>query len=105
MTLCEDYKPIGRLAPSPTGFLHIGNIRSFLLAWLDIRSRNGVLKLRIEDLDRARISFQRTPDLLDDLAWLGIDFDDNLVVQSERFPLYKEALQLLLNKGLAYPCT
>lgn len=105
MTPCDKYKPVGRLAPSPTGFLHIGNIRSFLLGWLDIRSRNGVLKLRVEDLDKARISFQRTQDLVDDLAWLGIDFDDEIVVQSERFPIYEDAIKTLLKKGFAYPCT
>ena len=67
---------VGRLAPSPTGALHLGNARSFLLAWLSIRSRNGRLIVRMEDLDHPKVKPWATKAALDDLHWLGLDWDD-----------------------------
>jgi glutamyl-tRNA synthetase len=96
---------VGRLAPSPTGALHLGNIRSFLLAWLDIRSRNGTLLLRIEDLDGPRIKRGSAEQLLADLAWLGLDYDEQIVFQSERGHHYQAALDLLIEQQNVYPCT
>jgi glutamyl-tRNA synthetase len=96
--------PIGRLAPSPTGVIHLGNIRSFLLAWLDIRSRNGTLLLRVEDLDSPRVKKGSAAQLIADLEWLGLDYDSEIVFQSQRSTLYEEALQKLIGQGNVYPC-
>lgn len=95
----------GRLAPSPTGVLHLGNARSFLLAWLDARARGGEILLRVEDLDGPRIRPGAEAAALEDLRWLGLDWDGEPVRQSERAPLYARALERLAAEGLAYPCT
>lgn len=95
---------VGRLAPSPTGVLHLGNARSFLLAWLSVRSRQGVLKLRIEDIDGPRVKPGAEEQALEDLSWLGLDHDGDIIRQSERLPLYREAVDSLLGSGKAYPC-
>ena len=94
---------IGRLAPSPTGVMHLGNIRSFLLAWLDIRTRNGTLLLRVEDLDSPRVKKGSAAQLITDLEWLGLDYDSEIVFQSQRSTLYEEALQQLIRQGDVYP--
>lgn len=104
--------PVGRLAPSPTGALHLGNARSFLLAWLSVRSRGGRLVLRIEDLDHPKVKPGAAAAALEDLRWLGLDWDEGPdvggphgpYVQTERRPLYREALGKLRAAGLAYPC-
>ena len=96
--------PRGRLAPSPTGALHLGNARSFLLAWLDIRSRGGRVILRMEDLDGPRVKAGAAEQACQDLAWLGLDWDEGPLVQSGRLPLHEEALARLTEKKLAYPC-
>ena len=104
--------PRGRLAPSPTGALHLGNARSFLLAWLSVRSRGGSLVLRIEDLDHPKVKPGAASQVLEDLRWLGLDWDEGPdaggpcgpYVQSMRRPLYREALAKLRAAGLAYPC-
>jgi len=95
---------VGRFAPSPTGVLHLGNARSFLLAWLSIRSQGGTLLMRIEDLDGPRIRRGAEQACLEDLLWLGLDWDGPIVRQSERAPAYREALEVLLASGMAYPC-
>ncbi len=95
---------VGRLAPSPTGALHLGNARTFLLAWLSVRSRGGTLLLRLEDIDGPRIKPAAAAATLADLAWLGLDWDGAVVVQSERLPHYRAAAARLLAAGLAYPC-
>ncbi len=95
---------MGRLAPSPTGALHLGNARTFLLAWLSIRSRGGTLLLRIEDIDGPRVKTGAMEQTLDDLRWLGLDWDGQPVLQSERLEHYAEAAQRLVAHGLAYPC-
>ena len=102
----------GRYAPSPTGALHLGNARTALLAWLDARSRGGAFVMRIEDLDRARVPAGAEARLLDDLAWLGIDWDEGPDVggpfapyrQSERTASYDAAVDRLLADGRAFPC-
>lgn len=95
----------GRLAPSPTGVLHLGNARSFLLAWLDLRARGGEVLLRIEDLDGPRVQTGAEAAAIADLQWLGLDWDAQPVRQSERTALYEAALARLAAQGLAFPCT
>jgi glutamyl-tRNA synthetase len=95
----------GRFAPSPSGPLHLGNIRTALLAWLFVRSSGGRYLVRVEDLDdRARnAEFERSQ--LTDLAALGLDADDPPVRQSERLDLYHDAIATLVATGLTYECT
>jgi glutamyl-tRNA synthetase len=93
-----------RLAPSPTGALHLGNARTFLVNWLLARQRGWRVVLRIEDIDGPRIKAGAARDLINDLQWLGLDWDEGPITQSQRRPLYDEALQKLLAKRLAYPC-
>lgn len=95
---------MGRLAPSPTGALHLGNARTFLLAWLSVRSRGGTLLLRIEDIDGPRIKPEAAQQTVEDLCWLGLDWDGEIVVQSERRERYAAAAARLVAAGLAYPC-
>ena len=94
----------GRYAPSPTGPLHLGNLRTALLAWLFARSAGARFLVRIDDLDRGRSrpEFERAQ--LDDLAALGIDWDGEVVRQSERGELYAAAIARLDADGLLYPC-
>ncbi|HEX9414127.1 MAG TPA: tRNA glutamyl-Q(34) synthetase GluQRS [Ktedonobacterales bacterium] len=102
----------GRYAPSPTGALHLGNLRTALLAWLFARRRDGAFVLRIEDLDRPRTRPGADEKLLDDLRWLGLDWDEGPraagalgpYYQSQREALYLAALGRLYAKGLLYPC-
>jgi len=95
---------VGRLAPSPTGALHLGNARTFLLAWLSARSRGGRVSLRIEDIDGPRVKPEATAAAIEDLHWLGLDWDGEVVVQSTRLSVYAEAARRLVASGLAYPC-
>ena len=96
---------VGRLAPSPTGAQHVGNARTYLIAWLSVRSRGGRLVLRIEDIDSPRVKPGAAEQALDDLRWLGLDWDDGPYVQTERLPLYEEALRRLQAQEQVYPCT
>src|SRR4051812_4936119 len=93
-----------RLAPSPTGALHLGNARTFLLNWLLARQRGWKVILRIEALGGPRIKRGADGGLIEDLAWLGLDWDEGPVYQSRRFDLYQEALGKLLASGAAYLC-
>lgn len=95
----------GRLAPSPTGAQHVGNARTYLIAWLSARSRGGEVALRIEDIDSPRIKPGAAEQALEDLRWLGLDWDGEPVVQTERLPLYEAALEKLKQQELVYPCT
>jgi len=95
---------VGRLAPSPTGLLHLGHARSFLLAYWSVRARGGVLRLRIDDLDHTRSRPEFVSAALRDLEWLGLEWDGPVVAQSDHAPLYDEALATLRDRGLAYPC-
>src|SRR4026208_2194755 len=97
--------PRGRLAPSPTGAQHIGNARTFHIAWLHARSRNAELRLRIEDIDSPRIKHGASQLIFDDLKWLGLDWDGEVVVQSDRITHYDMAMRQLREKELVYPCT
>ncbi len=97
--------PVGRLAPSPTGAQHVGNARTYLVAWLSARARGGGVVLRIEDIDSPRIKPGAVEQALDDLGWLGLDWDGTPLVQTRRFPFYQEALRRLQERELVYPCT
>jgi glutamyl-tRNA synthetase len=96
---------LGRLAPSPTGAQHVGNARTYLIAWLAARSRRGRLLLRIEDIDSPRIKAGAAAQATDDLHWLGLDWDDGPIVQTQRLAQYESALQHLQAQELVYPCT
>jgi glutamyl-tRNA synthetase len=95
----------GRLAPSPTGAQHVGNARTYLVAWLSARSRGGRVVLRIEDIDSPRIKPGAAGLIEEDLRWLGLDWDEGPIVQTHRLPLYEEALGRLQQQELVYPCT
>jgi glutamyl-tRNA synthetase len=99
------FSVIGRLAPSPTGAQHVGNARTYLIAWLSARSQGGEIRLRIEDIDSPRIKPGAAEQALDDLRWLGLDWDGEAVVQTQRLPLYEAALAELQRRELVYPCT
>jgi glutamyl-tRNA synthetase len=104
--------PRGRLAPSPTGALHLGNARTFLIGWLSLRSRGGSVVLRMEDLDHPKVKPGTAQQALDDLRWLGLDWDEGPdvggphapYVQTQRVPAYAAALRRLHAAGLVYPC-
>ena len=106
-------KPGGRLAPSPTGGLHLGHARTFLIAWLAARHSGARVILRIEDLDSSRVRADSVATALSDLRWLGLDWDEGPDVggpsapytQSERLWLYEEALNRLIASDSVYPCT
>jgi len=95
---------VGRLAPSPTGRLHLGHARSFLLAWWSARSRGGSVVLRIDDLDGTRVKPGAVALVLKDLEWLGLDWDGEPLMQTARTAAHAEALDLLVARGLAYAC-
>jgi glutamyl-tRNA synthetase len=97
--------PIGRLAPSPTGAQHIGNARTYLIAWLHARSQGGRILLRLEDIDSPRVKPGAAKQALDDLHWLGLDWDGEPLIQTLRLDQYTEALHFLQAKELVYPCT
>jgi glutamyl-tRNA synthetase len=96
---------VGRLAPSPTGAQHLGNARTYLIAWLSVRSRGGRLVLRIEDLDSPRVKSGADQQAMDDLRWLGLDWDEGPIYQAQRLPHYEAALCRLQERELVYPCT
>ena len=94
----------GRLAPTPSGGLHLGNARTFLIAWLSARATGGRVVLRIDDLDRVRIKPGYVEQAIEDLHWLGLDWDGEPVFQSQRGAAYAAALQQLQTTGAVYPC-
>lgn len=95
----------GRLAPSPTGYLHLGHARTFHLAQQRARAAGGSLLLRNDDLDRARCRPEFVAAMQEDLRWLGLDWDGPMVTQSARLPRYRAALERLHAAGLIFPCT
>jgi len=95
---------VTRLAPSPTGALHLGNARTFLVNWLLARQRGWRILLRIEDIDGPRVKHGADQQLIDDLKWLGLDWDDGPIYQSARLPLYREAIEQLEQSRQAYAC-
>ncbi len=94
---------VGRLAPSPTGALHLGNVRTFMIAWLRARSQRGKVIMRMEDLDHPKDKPGAAAQAIEDLRWLGFDWDEEYV-QSERKAIYAEATQALFKAGHIYPC-
>ena len=96
----------GRYAPSPSGRMHLGNLMCCLLAWLSAKSKGGQVLLRIEDLDTVRCPRVYADAIMDDLAWLGLAADGPTptVYQSERSGIYQQYYDILLKKGLVYPC-
>lgn len=97
--------PCGRLAPSPTGLLHVGHARTFWIAAQRARAAGGTLLLRNDDLDRARCRPEFVTAMVEDLRWLGLAWDGPMVSQSERLPLYRAALERLHAAGAIFPCT
>jgi glutamyl-tRNA synthetase len=95
---------IGRLAPSPTGLLHLGHAATFWTAFQRAREHNGILYLRNEDLDPQRSKQEYVDAMIEDLAWLGIEWSVPIVVQSQRIPLYRAVFERLLATGHVYPC-
>ena len=96
--------PVGRLAPSPTGLLHLGHARSFLLAWWHIRKSGGRIVMRIEDLDGPRARPEMVDAAVRDLRWLGVDWDGETLLQSRGIDRIQAALHELERRRLAYPC-
>ena len=95
---------IGRFAPTPSGRMHLGNVFAALVAWLSVRSRNGSLVLRMEDLDTQRTSADFADVLRDDLRWLGLDWDHETAPQSQRSAVYDRYFEKMMDEGLLYPC-
>ncbi len=93
-----------RFAPSPTGYLHIGGARTALFNWLFARHNGGKFILRVEDTDVQRSTEESTKAILDGMTWLGLDWDEGPYYQSKRIQLYKDHVDKLLEKGLAYKC-
>ncbi len=95
--MASDY--VGRLAPSPTGALHLGNVRTFMVAWLRARSQGGKVVFRMEDLDHPRDKPGAAQGAVDDLKWLGFDWDEEYT-QSERKEIYRDALNYLRSRAV-----
>jgi len=93
-----------RFAPSPTGFLHLGNIYSAVLCKQWAREHQAKLFLRIEDIDFTRCKDKFSEQIIDDLTWMGITFDEEVIYQSQRRGLYQQALDTLINMNVLYPC-
>ncbi|MCH2148428.1 MAG: glutamate--tRNA ligase family protein [Phycisphaerales bacterium] len=97
-------QPTSRLAPSPTGALHLGNARTFLVNWAMARQRGWRLLMRIEDLDGPRIKSDAAAQTIDTLRWLGLDWDDDVLVQSDDLSPYINAAESLCAAGSAFHC-
>ncbi len=95
---------VTRFAPSPTGYLHIGGLRTALLSYLWAKKNNGMFLLRIEDTDKARNSKEATDAILEAFAWLGLEHDGEIIYQSQRDEIYASYIQQLLDEGKAYRC-
>ena len=93
-----------RFAPSPTGDLHIGGARTALYSWLHARKEGGTFLLRIEDTDRERSTQASLDAILEGMAWLGLDYDEGPIFQTDRFDRYAEVIQQLMDSGHAYHC-
>ena len=95
---------VGRFAPTPSGRMHLGNVFAALVAWLSVRSRNGEMVLRMEDLDTQRTSGEFAEVLRQDLRWLGLDWDRETLPQSQRSAVYDGYFEKMREMGLLYPC-
>ena len=93
-----------RFAPSPTGYLHVGGARTALFCWLMARRSGGQFVLRIEDTDRERSTQESVQAILDGMEWLGLNWDEDPVFQTDRFDRYHAVIDELLGQGLAYRC-
>lgn len=93
-----------RFAPSPTGYLHVGGARTALFSWLHARKHGGKFVLRIEDTDLQRSTAESINAILEGMTWLGLEYDEGPLYQTERFDRYNEIIQQLLDDGLAYRC-
>ena len=100
----QDKKPVGRFAPTPSGRMHLGNVFAALVAWLAVRSQDGTMVLRMEDLDRQRTKAEYAEVLRNDLQWLGLTYDLETPPQSTRSAIYEQYFDLLREKELLYPC-
>ena len=99
-----DSPVVTRFAPSPTGELHLGSAYSAWTGWHRAREAGGTFLVRIEDIDIGRCRPEYEAAMMEDLAWLGIEWETPPLRQSERFPLYARALERLREEGIAYPC-
>ncbi len=95
----------GRFAPSPSGYMHIGNASTALLSWLQVKSYGGKILLRIEDIDHERCKKQYVDSVFEDLIKLGLDWDEQPLFQSNRENDYATALEFLIKKNLIFPCS
>ncbi|MBF9061308.1 glutamate--tRNA ligase [Rhodobacterales bacterium HKCCSP123] len=102
--MADSSQIVTRIAPSPTGTMHIGTARTALFNWLYARGRGGRFLLRIEDTDRARSTPEATQAILDGMRWLGLDWDGEAVSQFERVPRHAEVAHQMLAEGTAYKC-
>lgn len=102
--MVTDRAPRFRFAPSPTGYLHVGNARAALFNWLEARRVGGEMLLRVEDTDRERSSSELVENILASLRWLGLDWDGEIVFQADNLEVHREAALSLLAKGQAYWC-
>ncbi len=101
----QDTRPVvGRFAPTPSGRMHLGNVFSCLMAWLSARSAGGRMIMRVEDLDPRAHNRAAATLLMEDLQWLGLDWDEGPYYQSDRSEAYAAALAVLDDRGLTYPC-
>ncbi len=113
MSLSESFKYRGRLAPSPTGLLHLGHARTFWVAQERARANGGTLVLRNEDIDSTRFKLEFVPQMIEDLRWFGFEWQEGPdcggafgpYSQSERRSFYAAALEKLRERGFVYPCT
>ena len=100
----DQKKVVGRFAPTPSGRMHLGNVFAALIAWLSVRSQNGELVLRMEDLDTQRTSADFASVLRNDLRWLGLNWDVETPPQSQRSRVYDRYFEKMADLGLLYPC-
>jgi glutamyl-tRNA synthetase len=98
-------RPVCRLAPSPTGAQHLGNARTYLIAYWSARAIGAELILRIEDIDSPRVKPWATAQAIEDLNWLGIEYDGSPIIQTQRSALYQATLERMLADDRVYPCT
>jgi glutamyl/glutaminyl-tRNA synthetase len=105
MPISMNHSPYrGRIAPSPTGYLHLGHASTFKIAHNRARENNGILILRNEDLDLSRCKKEYTQAIIEDLKWMGISWDEGPINQTDRIHLYLEAWFILKSKQTIYPC-
>ena len=100
----DNVNVVGRFAPTPSGRMHLGNVFAALIAWLSVRSKDGQMVLRMEDLDTLRTSTEFAQTLRDDLLWLGLNWDLETPPQSQRSAVYDRYFEKMMDEGLLYPC-